>query len=72
MMVEDLLVTAGLPDDERAVAATFVLPKGGYATTLLGRAFRLLDATARPRAAGAPVDADPDPAEEGEADGSSG
>ena len=72
MMVEDLLVKAGLPDDERAVAATFVLPKGGYATTLLGRAFRLLDATARPRAAGAPVDADPDPAEEGEADGSSG
>lgn len=52
MMVEDLQVTAGLPDDERAISATFVLPKGGYATTLLGRAFRLLDAAARPRAPG--------------------
>lgn len=42
MMVEGL-EAAAVPEDERAIALTFVLPKGGYATTLLGRAFHLID-----------------------------
>jgi tRNA pseudouridine13 synthase len=28
-----------------SIAVRFVLPKGGYATTVLGRAFRLRDAS---------------------------
>ncbi|WP_044236916.1 tRNA pseudouridine(13) synthase TruD [Chondromyces apiculatus] len=57
-MMVDGLEASVLPDDERAIAATFVLPKGGYATTLLARAFHLLDAAAPPRAAGGAGDAE--------------
>lgn len=45
--------SSSLAGDERgrpSIAVRFVLPKGGYATTLLGRAFRLVDASfSRPR-----------------------
>ncbi len=45
-----------------SIVVRFVLPKGGYATTVLGRAFRLRDASlARPSAAAPdPSDAAPD------------
>ncbi|MCC6556431.1 MAG: tRNA pseudouridine(13) synthase TruD [Polyangiaceae bacterium] len=67
--VRDMAVTFGAPgrhaapsapspvlpgDDERAIVVSFVLPKGGYATTLLGRSFRLIDASARGAAASSP------------------
>ncbi|AKT40887.1 tRNA pseudouridine(13) synthase TruD [Chondromyces crocatus] len=68
MMVHGLETTV-LADDERAIALTFVLPKGGYATTLLGRAFQLIDATAPPRASGDVED--PGQEEEVETDASS-
>lgn len=46
---------AGGPTGRAVVVARFVLPKGGYATTVLGRACRLLDAS-RGEAGGAPDD----------------
>ncbi|WP_437594590.1 tRNA pseudouridine(13) synthase TruD [Sorangium sp. So ce1000] len=51
---------AGDPETRHGIVVSFVLPKGGYATTVLGRVFRLVDASAprpsisRPGAAGAP------------------
>jgi tRNA pseudouridine13 synthase len=48
--VRDLAVHPG--DEEGALVVSFVLPKGGYATTLLGRIFRLIDASARGAAHG--------------------
>lgn len=44
---------AGPPDAGQGIVVSFVLPKGGYATTVLGRAFRLIDAFApRPATGG--------------------
>jgi tRNA pseudouridine13 synthase len=45
------------------VVARFVLPKGGYATTVLGRACRLVDLMARSPAAPAVTGAEPSPDE---------
>ncbi|WP_438037115.1 tRNA pseudouridine(13) synthase TruD [Sorangium sp. So ce204] len=48
------------PDVRHGIVVSFVLPKGGYATTVLGRVFRLVDASAprpsigRPGAGSAP------------------
>lgn len=42
LMVADMEARRG--DDGTSVIARFVLPKGGYATTVLGRACRLIDA----------------------------
>jgi tRNA pseudouridine13 synthase len=83
LMVVDLQVRVGrdsafagpsvepvLPDDTTAIAVTFVLPKGGYATTLLARAFRLLDAAAPPSRGGRAVN-EAEPEEEGNADATS-
>lgn len=60
MMVEGLEAAAPPEDgeDAHAISLTFVLPKGGYATTLLGRVFRLLDAATLP--SGSPGDLPPE------------
>ncbi|WP_437494521.1 tRNA pseudouridine(13) synthase TruD [Sorangium sp. So ce1014] len=63
---------AGDPGAEQGIVVSFVLPKGGYATTVLGRVFRLVDASApqpsvgRPGAAGAPAPEEEDAVEEGQ------
>ncbi|XXT14236.1 tRNA pseudouridine(13) synthase TruD [Sorangium sp. So ce429] len=60
------------PGAGQGIVVSFVLPKGGYATTVLGRAFRLVDASAprpsisRPVAAGAPAPEEDDAVEEGQ------
>ncbi len=60
------------PGAEQGIVVSFVLPKGGYATTVLGRVFRLVDASApqpsvgRPGAAGAPAPEEEDAVEEGQ------
>jgi tRNA pseudouridine13 synthase len=66
-MVADLQVEPVLPDDGTAIAATFVLPKGGYATTLLARAFRLVDAASPPSRGASERAGEAEPEEEGEA-----
>lgn len=43
--VRELAVSPG--EEGSAIVVSFVLPKGGYATTLLGRAFRLIDVSTR-------------------------
>jgi tRNA pseudouridine13 synthase len=70
----DLAASPG--DKGGAIQVSFVLPKGGYATTLLGRAFRLVDASARsgerdPAPGPGPqpeAEPEPEPEEEGAAD----
>ncbi|WP_437604146.1 tRNA pseudouridine(13) synthase TruD [Sorangium sp. So ce590] len=63
---------AGDPGAGQGIVVSFVLPKGGYATTVLGRVFRLVDASApqpsvgRPGAAGAPAPEEEDAVEEGQ------
>ncbi|WP_437948884.1 tRNA pseudouridine(13) synthase TruD [Sorangium sp. So ce296] len=63
---------AGGPGAGQGIVVSFVLPKGGYATTVLGRVFRLVDASApqpsvgRPGAAGAPPPEEEDAVEEGQ------
>ncbi|WP_437738540.1 tRNA pseudouridine(13) synthase TruD [Sorangium sp. So ce1335] len=62
----------GDPAAGQGIVVSFVLPKGGYATTVLGRVFRLVDASApqpstgRPAAAGAPAPEEQDAVEEGQ------
>jgi tRNA pseudouridine13 synthase len=57
LMVEDLAARIEPAGEAKATLnVTFVLPKGGYATTVLGRACLLIDAAAGARA-GAPTDA---------------
>lgn len=62
---------AGARGAGQGIVVSFVLPKGGYATTVLGRVFRLVDASApqpsvgRPGAAGAPAPEE-DAVEEGQ------
>ncbi|WP_438021318.1 tRNA pseudouridine(13) synthase TruD [Sorangium sp. So ce315] len=62
----------GDPAAGQGIVVSFVLPKGGYATTVLGRVFRLVDASApqpstgRPAAAGAPPPEEEDAVEEGQ------
>ncbi|WP_437604528.1 tRNA pseudouridine(13) synthase TruD [Sorangium sp. So ce834] len=63
---------AGARGAGQGIVVSFVLPKGGYATTVLGRVFRLVDASApqpsvgRPGAAGAPAPEEEDAVEEGQ------
>ncbi|MGK3993349.1 tRNA pseudouridine(13) synthase TruD [Sorangium sp. So ce1024] len=62
----------GDPAAGQGIVVSFVLPKGGYATTVLGRVFRLVDASApqpstgRPAAAGAPAPEEEGAVEEGQ------
>ncbi|WP_437683783.1 tRNA pseudouridine(13) synthase TruD [Sorangium sp. So ce131] len=83
--VDDLAVSAAEEDTGAAragqtaaghgIVVSFVLPKGGYATTVLGRAFRLVDASApqpsasREGAASAPA---PEPEEDAVEEGQPG
>ncbi|KYF62129.1 tRNA pseudouridine(13) synthase TruD [Sorangium cellulosum] len=63
---------AGDPAAGQGIVVSFVLPKGGYATTVLGRVFRLVDASApqpstgRPGATGAPAPEEEDAVDEGQ------
>jgi tRNA pseudouridine13 synthase len=54
LFVSDMAIEARDPDAEGStvVVARFVLPKGGYATTVLGRACRLIDASRLQQASG--------------------
>ncbi|MGK4004277.1 tRNA pseudouridine(13) synthase TruD [Sorangium sp. So ce1036] len=67
--------STGLPCAGQGIVVSFVLPKGGYATTVLGRAFRLVDASApqpstREGAPGAPApEVEEDAVEEGQPGG---